>query len=339
VTVRVVRGTPDPALTAVITRTTPLLYAEGADPAEDRPAHVRAGSGLTWIGGVLAVVQDDVSFIALIDPDTERVHAVPLPADDEGVRQFGTERGNKARKMDLESCVALPDTGGTEMLVAFGSGSTAARERILILRGIPNNTPRVDVIHAPAFYAALRARPEFAGSEMNVEGAAWHRGRLLLVNRGNGAPADELLPVDAIAEIDWPALRAHLADSSAPPPAPRSILQYELGEIDGWRLTFTDTAAFGDSLFFTASAEASPNTYDDGPVAGSALGVVEGPGARWTVLCLADGTRFDGKVEGVAPGREPGTALLVVDRDDPRRPSELCLVRLGPNWPNSPLQP
>ncbi|HEX8394820.1 MAG TPA: hypothetical protein VF665_20915 [Longimicrobium sp.] len=328
----VVRGGADPSLAAVITRVTPLRYAAGADPALDRPSHVRAGSGIAWIGGVLAVVQDDAAFIALIDPRTGEVHSIPLPADD-GVRQFGTERGNKERKADLESCVVLPAADGGEVLAAFGSGSTPARERIVLVRGIPH-APRVEVHHAPRFYAGLRAAYEFSGSEMNVEGAAWDGGELILVNRGNGAAVDGREPVDATCRIHWPALLDHLRGGSEPP-APASIVRYELGEVDGWRLGFTDAAAFGTRILFTAAAEASPNTYDDGPVAGSVLGVLEAERARWALLRGADGTPFDGKVEGVAPGREQGTALLVVDRDDPHRPSDLCLVELRGNWPVS----
>ena len=82
------------------------------------------------------------------------------------------------------------------------------------------------------------------------------------------------------------------------------------------------------------TAEASPNAVDDGPVAGSAIGVIGADGeARWTELDYATGGRFDGKVEGVARGRRPGTLYVIVDRDDPHRPSELCEVELAGSWP------
>ena len=324
-----IRGYPDPNLRARVVRSIPLLYAGGADPALDRPAHVRAGSGIAWIGGLLAVVQDDANFIALVDPESYAVRALSLPASDDGVRLFGTDRGNKQFKLDLEACVALPDDDG-EVLVAFGSGSTPVRERIVLVRGIPG-APFVEVCDASAFYALLRGAHEFSGSEMNVEGAAWRNGRLLLFNRGNGAPRDGREPVDATAEVDWDRLRAHLV-ADAPPPAPERITRYELGQIDGWRLTFTDASAVGGALLFAATAEASPNTYDDGPVAGSALGIIDGPGARWAVIEDDAGGRFDGKVEGIAPGSRPRTVLVVIDRDDPYLPSELCEVELGGAW-------
>jgi hypothetical protein len=194
---------------------------------------------------------------------------------------------------------------------------------------------RVDLRDAAGFYARLREAAEFAGSELNVEGAAWRAGRLVLLNRGNGAASDDRGPVDAICQVDWSALRAHLADPAAhPPPSPESIVAYDLGTLDGCPLNFTDAAAFGDALIYTATAEASPNAVDDGPVTGSALGIIAADGeARFAVFEAADGGRFDGKVEGVARGPRPGTLYVVVDRDDPHCPSELCEVELAGDWP------
>lgn len=326
---------PDPALCARVVRTVPLTYAGGAVAALDRPAHVRAASGLAWIGGVLAVMQDDANFVALADPATGRCRAITLPAGEGGVRQFDNGRGNKHFKLDLESCVAVPDREGGEVLLGFGSGSSPWRERVLLVRGADGAEPRVDLRDAPAFYAGLREAVEFAGSELNVEGAAWRGGRVILLNRGNGAEWDDHAPVDAVCQVDWAALRAHLdAPAAHPAPLPEFIHSYDLGAIDACRLAFTDAVAAGGALVFTATAEASPNAVDDGPVAGSALGIIDADGgARWTVLQDADGARFDGKVEGVARGRRPDTLFVVVDRDDPHRPSELCEVELAGEWP------
>ncbi|HEX6371249.1 MAG TPA: hypothetical protein VF006_20190 [Longimicrobium sp.] len=325
----------DPSLRARIVRTVPLVYADGADAALDRPAHVRAGSGLAWIGGALAVMQDDASFVALADPATGRCRAVTLAAGEGGLRQFDDERGNKRFKLDLEACAAVPDGRGGEMLIGFGSGSSARRERVLLAERLGDGDARVELRDASGFYARLRAAAEFAGSELNVEGAAWRGGRLVLLNRGNGAAADDREPVDALCEVDWPAVRAHLADPAThPAPSPESIVAYDLGTIDGSPLGFTDAAAFGGVLIYTATAEASPNAVDDGPVTGSAVGIIDAEGAaRFTVFEDADGRRFDGKVEGVARGPRPGTLYVVVDRDDPHCPSELCEVEVAGEWP------
>jgi hypothetical protein len=142
-------------------------------------------------------------------------------------------------------------------------------------------------------------------------------------------------PVDATCEVEWAALRAYLEGAGAhPAPGPENVIQYALGEIDGCRLTFTDAAVFGDVLIYTATAEASPNAVDDGPVAGSAVGIIGADGeARWTVLENAAGAGFDAKVEGLARGPRPGTLYVVVDRDDPHLASQLCEVDLVGDWP------
>ena len=144
------------------------------DPALDRPAHVRDGSGVALLGRRLAVVQDDANFLALVEPRSGVVDAVPLPAGPGGLRQFDDGRANKADKLDLEACVAVPDDerGGLRLL-AFGSGSTARRERVAEARGLDGAAPALTLHELPAFYAALRAVPAFAGSELNVEGVLY----------------------------------------------------------------------------------------------------------------------------------------------------------------------
>jgi hypothetical protein len=329
------RAFHDPALTITVVRAVPLLYAEGADPALDRPAHVRSASGLAWVGAALAVVQDDANFVALADPETGLCRAVTLPAGEGGLRQFDDLRGNKRFKLDLEACTAAPDLEGGELLVAFGSGSTSRRERVLLVRDVAGASPEVALVEAPAFYAGLRAATAFAGSELNVEGAAYRDGRILLMNRGNGAPSGEREPVDALCPVEWPALLEHLrATASAPAPRPREIVRYSLGEAGGQRLTFTDCCAAGGALLFTAAAEDSPNAVDDGPVTGSAVGWIDGAGeARVAVLRGRDGRALAKKVEGVAPGIRPGTLLLCTDPDEPDAASELLEVELSGTWP------
>ena len=325
----------DDGLGAGVVRSMPLVYAAGADAALDRPGHVRAGSGLAWVGGTLVAIQDDANFVARIDPGTARVHPVPLPAGEGGLRQFDDGRGNKRFKLDLEACTVVPDGRGGEMLLALGSGSSARRERILRMADAHAPHPYVELREAITFYARLRDAADFSGSELNVEGAVWRGGHVLLLNRGNGAAVDGRQPVDATCEVDWVALlTCQDGPGGHPAPAPESIIQYDLGEIGGCRLSFTDATVAGDALVYTATAEASPNAVDDGPVAGSALGVIGAEGeARWTELRFVDGARFDGKVEGVARGSRPGTVYVIVDRDDPHRPSELCEVELDGDWP------
>jgi len=185
----------DATLSARIVRTVPLRYAAGPDAATDRPAHVRAASGLARFRGWVAVVQDDANFVALVQPGDGRAGQITLPAGESGVRQFDDLRGNKRFKLDLEACVAVRDRGG-ETLLAFGSGSSPLRERIVVVREAETRT-----VEASAFYAGLRQERGFSGSELNVEGAIEIDGDLRLFNRGNGAPVQGRLPVDATCDV------------------------------------------------------------------------------------------------------------------------------------------
>jgi hypothetical protein len=314
----------DSALRARIIETRALRYASGSVPSDDRPAHVRAGSALGWLGGRIAVVQDDANFVALVDPAHGHVDALTLAAGEGGARCFDDVRGNKAHKLDLEACFVHG-----ELLIALGSGSTPKRERLVVVH---RSERRAELVDAGTLYAELRARSDFAGSELNVEGAAvLDGGRVVLLQRGNGAPRGALTPIDASAELALDALLAFVErGGSGAPPALERVTQFDLGTIDGVRLTFTDAAAHGAGLAFLAAAEASPDAVRDGAVAGVAIGLIDGRGtARWTRLRAHDGSWFAAKAEGLLfdPDRA-GRAFAVVDVDDPARAAELVVLEL-----------
>jgi hypothetical protein len=329
----------DASMSARVVRRVPLYYAEGADPALDRPAHVRAGSGLarlgTHAGARVAVVQDDALFLAVVDPATGLAGAVALPAGPGGARQFDTTRGTKHLKLDLEACVALPARGGARggALVALGSGSTPRRERALVAAlapDEPNGVRDARLVDAAPLYAALRAAADFAGSELNVEGAALVGDVVRLFGRGNGAARGEARAVNATCDLDARALLACLLDG-APPPRPERVVRYALGALGGVPLGFTDAVALDDgTVVFTAAAEDSPDAVEDGAVGGSAIGVIDARGAvRWTRIADADGGPLADKAEGIALAAADGARVWVVtDADDPGRPAELCEVEL-----------
>lgn len=323
------RAELDPRLEAVVLSRRPLLYAEGPDFELDRPPHVRAGSGLAWVGRRLAVVQDDANFLAFFDPETGVTTSLTLPAGHLGKRQFDEGRGNKKWKLDLEACVVL-EQDGREVLLGVGSGSTEQRERILVVREPARWRPEMDLVRAGALYARLREDRAFSGSELNVEGATLEGRDLLLFQRGNGAPRDGLEPVNAVCRIEASALLAYLADPERVPcPEVRAVRRWDLGTVRGVRLTFTDADTRGEHVFYLAAAEDSPDTYRDGPVVGVALGIVEGDRARYALIRDAGGAPFVEKAEGLAfDPADPRRAYVVLDRDDPASPSELCVLEL-----------
>ena len=320
-----------------------MRYAAGADPVVARPAHVRAASGIAWVGTRLAVIQDDANFVALVDPATGLAEAVALPPDPSGRRLFDDGRRNKADKLDFEALTSI-STGDEMLLVAFGSGSMPRRESIALIAGLDTLHAVTRVCMAPRFYAGLRATASFAGSELNVEGAIYADGWLTLFGRGNGAVRGDVRAVNATCRIDWAALRAHVEDPDhVPPPMPTAVVQYELGSMGGASLTFTDaTPSWGlsgaaGSVLYLAAAEASPDANRDGEVVGSAIGVIqerEGrTSARWVELLDRDGRVLPLKAEGIALAQAgAGRVMLVLDLDAHEHPSEVLEVQLEGSW-------
>lgn len=297
-----------------------LVYDEGGNAFLDRPPHVRAGSGLLVLGGTAWVVQDDTMFLAKVDLASGGIHAVALPAGAGGVRQYDDARGNKAEKLDLECVVALSPAS----LLAFGSGSTAARRRLLKIE-LPLGTAKM--IDASAFYQSLEATAAFAGSEMNLEGALLLPGRTLrLFQRGNGAAKDGRVAVDATCEVD---LDDALANRAA---KPRDVRAYDLGAIDGIRLTFTDAALdAGGRTHYLAAAENSPDTYHDGENKGCVLGRIAADGtAEYGRIHEPEGKPSKRKLEGLAFDPARKRWLAVEDRDDPSRPTEMVWIDPAP---------
>lgn len=325
------KATRDPQLKAKVTGSHAMVYAEGPSRSEDRPPHVRAASSLSTFREYLAVVQDDANWLALIDKD-QRVTAVPLPPSPHGDRVFGDDRGNKGDKYDLEACTAV-GFGDRVELVAFSSGSREGTEFVLRVRQREGGDLSAEFVPAHAFYRAMRETADFCGPGLNIEGALTIDGETIcLFQRGNAEACGGLDPVDATADISWTALRAYLDDPNGIGPPPLDNLKcYELGELDGVRLTFSDAEYLGDGrVLFSASAE----DPDSGDIKGSVLGVIElDGGARWTELADEEGNPFEGKIEGLT--RDPDDehkVYFVIDDDHEDEPSKIYEAELSPRF-------
>ena len=295
------RAELDPELSVRVVSVRELSYGAPEGLGDDRPAHVRAASGLAVFRGRFAVVQDDVAFIALVGSD---VTAIPLPRGADGRRRFEVGLGNKAEKLDLESCVAVGDE-----LWAFGSGSTPLREAIAIV-GYETR-----VIGAAPLYRRIR---DELGSEINIEGVAAVGSELWFFHRGNTGARDV---GPAIVRFDHESIARWLA-AEGPVPGPVWSERYELGTGYG----FTDAVAHGGRVFYLAAAEQADNAIDDGPVLGAQLGVIDGGSVRATPLEI-------GKAEGIAfTSDDPRRAWVVVDPDDVEQPARLYELELVGPW-------
>ena len=161
---------------------------------------------------------------------------------------------------------------------------------------------------------------------VNIEGACVVGKELWLFHRGNTGPHDAGPTVFRLAQA---AFARWLASDGAMPEID-GALPYELGEVAGVRLGFTDAVAVGARVFYLAAAEASPNAIDDGAVLAAQLGVIEGDRVRAAPLMI-DGVPV--KAEGLAfDPKDPRHAWIAIDPDDVDAPARLYELELVGPW-------
>ncbi len=318
----------DPRSIARVVRRVALHYVGGAEPALDRPAHVRAASGLCWIGPYLAVVSDDASFVGLVDPVTGATQPITLPHAPGARRQFDTARGNKADKLDLECIISV---GGR--LIAFGSDSGLAVRQQLVVIDNERAAPRV--VPLGRLYEALR-QPVLGRGALNLEAAAVWGDAVVLGNRGGDVGDDGRPTRDAIARVPVSALRWLIDDPAHAPVPPIVWHPLALGQLDDAPLHLTDLELASGTLVFAAAAERTASAYDDGLVTGSVVGFVggslSGHQVEWSRVVDERGAPLVAKLEGIVVNDETGTLLAAVDADDPDRPSELLELAIESAW-------
>ncbi len=274
---------------------------------------VSSASGLCVLGDELLVVADDQNFLARYGFDGSPRARVPLlpgslPAE---------HAARKRAKPDFEALTSLPDG----RLLALGSGSTPARMRAALIDPRAEFSSRI-IDLAPLYTALERELPE-----LNIEGTAVLADRLVLLQRGNGAArANAMIDLDLHA-----ALEAIDRTSTLDPSALHAVTRVQLGTLDGVPLSFTDATPHPDgSLLFSAAAEDTANTYDDGAVTGSIIGTLSPTGEVLRTTRL----RFPVpvKIEGIAciPSARGALDLwLVSDADDPHRLAGLFRTELA----------
>lgn len=266
------------------------------------------------------VVADDEHHLGCFDTRGERAGSL--------IRLFAGDlppkrKARKAAKPDLEVLTWLPPFAGypAGALLALGSGSRPGRRTgaalALDATGAVSGPPRL--IDLAGLYASLADRLP----ALNIEGGSIAGDEFFLLQRGN-----EGHPVNALIRLPLQALHDAIdrGDFTCAADA-LTLFAVDLGAVDGIPLCFTDCAALPDGrIVFTAVAEDTDDTYEDGACAGAAIGVLASDG-RLLRLDPLEPTR---KVEGVH-ARLAGAVielLLVTDADDASVPGGLLSAEL-----------
>ena len=275
------------------------------EPAPGVPAHVSSASGVVRRGDHVYVIGDDMLELAVFRwsrPEPGALRAAlsgETPADPE-------ERAK--HKADLEALTLLPPTEGHPYgsLLGLGSGSGGPeRARGFVWQLAADGTLVGDPIELDLrpVYDALREH----APDLNIEGAAALGERLWLFQRGNTEQG-----LNLVAELDLAAvLESVHGDQRLDAPELAAVRAYDLGDLDGIPLTFSDATPLADELVvFTASAEG-----EDGGICGSVVGTIDADG---NVQRLREIDR-KWKVEGVYASIDARVVdfLFVCDQDDP----------------------
>ena len=296
----------------------PLIYRQTGTLAIDPADHPRglsflsAASGLVRLGNRLFVVADDENHLGVFNTDASgtgrliRLFEGDLPE---------SKKERKAEKDDLESLLRLPATPAwpNGALLALGSGSRPTR-----LSGALITLDANGEAHGPARVVDLSPLYADAGARfdaLNIEGAFIVGDGLLLLQRGS------MRSPSAVVRFRLDRVMAWLNGA----PAflrPSAIVECDLGKADGVPLTFTDGCALPDgSWLFSAVAEETGNSYDDGACAGTAIGIARGDGKLQEVRRIEPTRKIEGIDARVAGAKM--TIDMVTDADDPAIPAEL----------------
>ncbi|MDQ4053177.1 MAG: hypothetical protein M3237_10810 [Actinomycetota bacterium] len=292
-----------------LTEVTQLRFADGSP--------VRAASAIAPYGDGWLVAQDDATHACWLRGGVGTPVRL-LPAVD-GREVFAEAEGTKHLKPDLESACVVPDG-----VLLLGSGSTPARMRAVLLGA--HDDAHLVVADLSALYAAAASALAVSPGDLNLEGACVIGETLRWFHRGRPSAG---LPTASV-DLDLAGLlEAVRGRADAGNLAVTGARTYDLGDVAGIGLAVTDAVSLGDQVVLvSAAAEDSPTAYDDGPVVGAALALLEGD----AVLDVAQLRPVAGgvvKIEGLAVldwAASGGRLLATVDQDDPGLASSLLTL-------------
>ena len=288
---------------------------------ENRPAFVTSASGLVRLGNRIYIVADDELHLAVFDVKSSQpgswIRLLPglLPSD---------YKERKKLKADLETITRIqPDVfAAAGALLVMPSMSRANRvtgamiklEKHLVVNEF-NDSP------IPIDFSDIRNKLKESIDGLNVEGIAIQEKVTKLFHRGSKRKGKSV-----VVELETEAFLHDLHDTHKP--NSRCILklrEYDLGDIEGVGLSFTDAVPMSDGrIIFLAAAEATDDEYQDGASLGSSLGIMKENGDIERIVRIRGREKFEGICADYSDSVSHTVEILLVsDTDNEKFPSNL----------------
>lgn len=211
---------------------------------------IPSGSGIEKWQDKIYLIGDDSNFLFELNNDwdiTNKIRLFDRPTDEQ-------DRINKIIKPDLEAVTLVPPSH----LLAFGSGSVPELRDVGILLNLANKD-KPEYLNFFDIYETLRS----ITSQLNIEGACNVDDKVILLNRGDKEHGNQLIITN------WNRKQLQVEKQL-------NIHFMDLPQIENINTGFTGCVHLPetDLMIFCASAEDTSNSYDDGSIKGSLLGLM-----------------------------------------------------------------
>jgi hypothetical protein len=206
-----------------------------------------SASGAEYVNNRFYLMGDDATSLLVLDNKLKQVDSIPII-------EYPAYRIQKDKKPDIECIAQAPNN----QLWLIGSGSASLRNNYWIVDPAQKKSDRYSF---QSLYESIKSKHQ---KDLNIEGATFLPGSLLLANRGhNGFPQNHFIKIDTSTLFNTiPAFK--VASIEAP------LIDGPFAGISG--LCYIENE---DVLFATASTEETNNSLDDGAIGKSYIWIFE----------------------------------------------------------------
>lgn len=262
-------------------------------------------SGIEQIGEHLYLIPDDAPYLLKANQAWDHFEKIGLFPE----QSWPLTPMHKAEKPDFEGLATVFWQGRHHVLLV-GSGSTEQRKSI---RLFDPEQGRIHTLYDQADYDFFEQQViACAGDELNLEAACANDRHVFIFQRGH------------LDQQHW-VMQFDLAQFCAGQPLAQAwqrTFYLDLPQIEQHSSGISGACWLDHAglMACTASVETSANSYDDGKVLGSMIGLITATGDTlgWMTLCDPDGHPLPIKVEGIVAHSQQGPAVdvwLVTDSD------------------------